>query len=133
MGNIPTTNPNAEEYKFGIIDNWGVFHLKLQDNHIPILCNHDDVMRRKDPNHFCRFQCSDFSGPSKAHDGKTCVKLLCSGRTFMFDRFINIPNVKFKENENEPTDEEYNDLSDEDLLNKLRIHPDLEGEIKEDA
>lgn len=98
MGKIQHQGPLAERFELCIIDEYGKLRVLVGNHLLTINCLRylESVKGQCE----CCYNCSHFSGPQiKAlefetlHEKKTeryvAVKLLCSGRTMYFKKFVN--------------------------------------------
>lgn len=119
MSDITRRRPCIEKYLLGIINENGKFRVLIGKHLIAINCREKQCVE-------CGINCSCFSGPmadvmpvknqDEVHDfiPVTKIRLLCSGRTMYFGRFINLLTL-------DNADIDVANGSTKEVLNKLGI------------
>ena len=122
----------AETYDLGLIDEYGKLRILIGKHLLTFNCIRL-FERYRSPDYSCQFPCSCFSGPTEKMEsfysgGETkygyAVRLLCSGRTLYFKKFINLLKMQKPDNEIKIAD-----LSDEEIIKELGL---LNPEVVED-
>jgi len=114
--------PITEEFDFGLIDEYGRLRILVGNQFMPVTCLRIFETGRSS-DHTCRYACSHFSGLKNITISVDCkdqsrivVKLLCSGRTMYFKRFINLLDRHKLE-----TQLDFEKMSDEDIVKELGL------------
>ncbi len=123
MSKIQHPGPLAERFELGIIDEYGKLRVLVGNHLLTINCLRylESVKGQCE----CCFNCSHFSGPQiKALEFETlyekkteryvAVKLLCSGRTLYFKKFIN--SLAFQKSD---VDIDFKNMSVEEIAEAL--------------
>ncbi len=127
MSDVTNQEAAPELYDLGIIDEYGHLRILVGKHFLTINCLR---FAELNSNSQCTYTCSHFSGPSfKRQDfhfnGETkcgfTVRLMCSGRSMYFKRFINLFEM---DKPDKPLD--FSDMSDEDIINELGLPRDAE-------
>lgn len=133
MSDVTNQEPLLERFKLGIVDEYGKLRVLIGKHFLTINClRYLEGVRGQNE---CRFNCSHFSGPQPkalriTKDDKDttsycqAVRLMCSGRTFYFEKFINVLEWHKPD---QPID--FDKMSEEEIVTALGL---MERPIPED-
>lgn len=115
MADITTQNPLIEEYELGLIDETGKLRILIGKHFLALNCLRLGLSN-KQYEFSCQYSCSHFSGPIK--DDANCVtavRLMCSGRTLHFKKFVNFLAI-------ESLGIDFDNMTEEEIIKQLGLY-----------
>ena len=115
MADITSQDPLIEEYELGLIDETGKLRILTGKHFLTLNCLRLGLSN-KQYEFSCQYPCSHFSGPMKdTANGVTAVRLMCSGRTLHFKKFINFLAIG-------KSNIDFSDMTEEEIIKQLGLY-----------